>query len=302
MPGPIPRRCPHWRRAGAGTLAAIVMALTATVTAAAPQSVNTSAVLPGEVIALRSSLITTPIAGTLRRIAVRVGDRVGAGALIAQIEVPTLIADEARDQAALTIAEADYEALRQAPGSTPGNSAPAAVDAAHVRVELARAQLQRTRTLLGYTSIRAPFDGTIAARYADPGAFVPVPEAGEERSGAIVRLADLSRVRIQVHVPAALSRLVHPGTRASVAVAGQAGKFISASVTAIGEVLESEPRRCWPNSRWPIRPACCRPAAPSRYACCSAPTRRRPDPPAHVTRRSAAPIIPSCSRRSRAPA
>ncbi|MBD2435585.1 efflux RND transporter periplasmic adaptor subunit [Nostoc sp. FACHB-110] len=72
------------------------------------------------------------------------------------------------------------------------------IDQARAEVLAARGALQNVQTQINDTLIRAPFDGTIIRKYADPGAFVTPTTAGSSVSSAtsssILALADTNQV------------------------------------------------------------------------------------------------------------
>jgi len=79
---------------------------------------------------------------------------------------------------------------------------PQTVDTAKSKLDIARANLERTETLLGFAKITAPFSGIITRRMVDPGAFIPAATSGSSaQNAALVTLMDFSKVRIQVAVP-----------------------------------------------------------------------------------------------------
>lgn len=123
-------------------------------------------------------------------------NRAEAG-LVAQQEIDTAVA-RLRD------AEAQASAAR------------AQVTAAAQQVDAARAAEVRTRSMLDYTRITAPFAGTIVKRFADPGALVPA--GAVPNSQPLVRLADFNRLRLAANVPEALTSLIHIGETVNVRI------------------------------------------------------------------------------------
>ncbi|MCG6134108.1 MAG: efflux RND transporter periplasmic adaptor subunit [Nostoc sp. LLA-1] len=72
------------------------------------------------------------------------------------------------------------------------------IDAARAQVMSARGSLQNTQAQINDTIIRAPFDGLVTRKFADPGAFVTPTTAGSDVSSAtsssILSLASLNEV------------------------------------------------------------------------------------------------------------
>ncbi len=199
-------------------------------------------VLPAEVVAYQSALLTAKVAGYLKKIPVDKGDKVKAGDLIADIEVPELLADRLQYRAQVDVAHREFDRMQQAARTAPDLVTPDALDNARGRLEVAQAQLDRVNALLSYARITAPFSGTITARYVDPGAFIPVPSQGNQQSAAIVTLMDFSRVRIQMWVPESDAYRIRPGCAVVFGAVGAPGKRFTASITRVSYALERNVR------------------------------------------------------------
>jgi RND family efflux transporter MFP subunit len=207
--------------------------------AAAGEPARVQIVLPAQVAAYQSALITAKVAGYLKRIAVDKGDQVKAGELIADLEVPELLADQLQYAAEVDVAQRDNQRMQQAMQSAPDLVTPQQLDEARGRLEVAQAKLARVRTLLDYARITAPFPGTITARYVDPGAFIPVPVGSSQQSAAIVTLMDFRRVRIQIPVPENDAALIRPGCEALITASGLPGRNFKSQITRVSYALES---------------------------------------------------------------
>jgi RND family efflux transporter MFP subunit len=108
---------------------------------------------------------------------------------------------------------------------------------------VAKANLERTETLLAYTHIVAPFAGTITMRFADAGAFVAAPSAGgTAQNAALFTLMDFSTIRAQVPVPEIEAARVRPGQPVKVTIDGLAGKVFAGQVTRLGYALDESTR------------------------------------------------------------
>ena len=205
--------------------------------AAAAEPLGQALVLPAHVVAYQEAVITAKVAGFVKRIPVDKGDRVAAGQLIAQLEVPELEADRVKYGARLDVAERNFARIERAAKAAPDLVTPEQVDIQRGRLEVARAELNRTEALLRYARITAPFAGTITARYVDRGAFVPVPTAGDPRGAAIVMLTSLSRVRVQIPVPERVAASIRPGCPAVITTDDLPGERIAASITRVSYAL-----------------------------------------------------------------
>src|SRR6266496_6731855 len=158
--------------------------------------------LPGEIKPYQQATLYAKVAGYLKTITVDKGDQVKEGDLIADIEVPEMLADLARNRAEVEVAELDYKRLSESQKKLPDLVVPQTVDNAKGKLDVAKAGLERTETLLGFAKITAPFSGVITKRMVDPGAFIPAATSGSAaQNAALFTLMDFSRVRVQVAVP-----------------------------------------------------------------------------------------------------
>ncbi len=151
--------------------------------------------LPGEIKPYQQATLYAKVAGYLKTIPVDKGDRVKEGDLIADIEVPEMLADIQRYKAEVEVADLDFKRLSESQKKLPDLVVPQTVDNAKGKLDIAKANLDRTQTLLNYAKITAPFSGIITKRAVDPGAFIPAATSGSAaQNAAIVTLTDLNRV------------------------------------------------------------------------------------------------------------
>jgi membrane fusion protein (multidrug efflux system) len=218
----------------------------------APQPLAVQTVLPkrGEivrnitlptfrVVALQEATLYAKVSGYLKTITVDKGDEVKEGQLLAEIEVPELLADEAQYLAESGVAQTNYQRMVEARQRAPDLVVPLSVDDLRRQWEVAQAKLERTRTLLNYSRITAPFSGTITARFVDPGAFIPAATSGTPaQSAALVSLMDFSRVRVQVFVPEPEVPFIKNGLPVQVKVEELRGRIFRGSVTRFAHALD----------------------------------------------------------------
>ena len=199
--------------------------------------------LPGSVQAYQQAILYAKVAGYLKSIRVDKGDSVKAGDLLADIEVPELVADLTKFRVEAEVAKLEYDRLLDAREKAPDLVVPQAVDEARGKWEVAGANLERTEVLLGYAKIVAPFSGVVTRRMVDPGAFIPAATSGSAaQNAAVLTLMDFSRVRVQVPVPEREATLVRAGSRAAVSVEGLPGRTFDGSVTRVSFALDEATR------------------------------------------------------------
>jgi len=158
--------------------------------------------LPGTLRANRQVTLYAKVAGYLQSIAVDKGDLVTEGQTLARLEMPELLAEQARHQAELRVAQSDLNRMRTAQAKAPDLITPQAMDAAEGRVAVAEANLAATHSLLAYSVMTAPFAGVVTMRYVDNGAFVPAASAsGNATAAAVLTLMDVATLRTTVAIP-----------------------------------------------------------------------------------------------------
>jgi membrane fusion protein, multidrug efflux system len=202
-------------------------------------SITRFVTLPGEIRPYQEATLYAKVAGYLKNITVDKGDQVKEGALLAEIEVPELIAEQARDKAEVEVAEIDFRRLSESQKKSPDLVIPQTVDDARGRQDIAKANLEKTETLLNYARIIAPFSGVITRRMVDPGAFIPAATSGgPAQSAAIVTLTEFRRVRLQVAVPEVEAALVKVDQPVKLTVEGLPGRTFEGSVTRFSFALD----------------------------------------------------------------
>lgn len=205
--------------------------------------INRFVSLPGSLKANQQATLYARVPGYLKSIAVDKGDRVAAGQSLGEIEVPELAADAVRYRAEARTAETDFTRMNAAQKSAPELITPQALDEARGRMDVAKANLERTETLLNYSKLTAPFAGVITARFVDPGAFIPAATSGSSaQNAALVTLMDFNIVRAQVAIPELEAPLVRAGQPVRVSVEGLPGKVFEGTVARLAYALDDVTR------------------------------------------------------------
>jgi membrane fusion protein, multidrug efflux system len=192
-------------------------------------------ILPAQVIALQQATLYAKVTGYLKSIAVDKGDKVVAGAVLARIEIPELVASRAKQRAELEAAQADYSRMQESLQKAPDLVVPEMVDQARGRFEVARASLDQSETLLRYATITAPFSGIVTQRSVDPGALI-------QANSPIVGLMDFSKVRLQVSVPEVEASRVAVGQPILVTTENLPGTHFDGKVTRFTYALDATSR------------------------------------------------------------
>lgn len=183
---------------------------------AEPVELQRSLPFTGTLKAVRSATLKARVAGELRGLSVREGDRVRAGQLLAQV-------DATEAQARLALAEQQLHASRaqlaiaqrqQDNGLAlvrQGFISSTAAQTSELNLETARANLQATQALLDIarkaladTELRAPISGQVAARLAQNGERVPV-------DARVLDIVDVSAMEIEAALPPAAALVLRVG-------------------------------------------------------------------------------------------
>jgi len=100
--------------------------------------------------------------------------------------------------------------------------------------ELARIEHQRAVEQLALRSLTSPFDGVVVDRMLNPG---DLAEAGTGRK-AVLKLAQIDPLRVDVVLPASLFGKVRPGARTVIAPLGSGSRHV-ANVQAVDKVIDA---------------------------------------------------------------
>lgn len=156
---------------------------------------------PARVVPLEEAEVATRMAGTIARMAVNVGDRVGRGALIASLDGSDVRARIAAAQAQLELAQRTWTRVENL--ERDGAASTHEKDQALAQLRSAEAMLQEAEAHASYVEIRAPFAGVVTARMADAGDLAAPGQPLVQLSG--------TGVKVVAELPADLAGTVRPG-------------------------------------------------------------------------------------------
>jgi RND family efflux transporter MFP subunit len=216
--------------------------------------------LPGTLRANQQVTLHAKVAGYLKSISVDKGDAVKAGQVLAELELPEIVAGRAKYDAEIKIARLEADRLKAARTKAPDLITPQAFDAADARLAMAQAGLSENETMLKFSKITAPFNGVVTMRYVDPGAFVPAATASSTpTAAAILTVMDYSTVRVRIPVPETESARIQVGQPVVVTTDSLPGRTIRATVTRHSGALDEATRSLLveadvPNADGTLRP------------------------------------------------
>lgn len=219
--------------------------------------------LPGNVQPLEETTIYARASGYVRRWNADIGDKVAAGALLAELDTPELDQQLAESRAQLTRAEAGIEQAKanlafakQSLGRiqnmfesgvasaqevdqrrTEATVAEANLTVALANVDAQKANIRRLTELRSFARITAPFAGTITTRTVQRGDLVTAGNANP-----LFKLAAMDPMRVFVQVPQDLAPSVRVGLDASVAVREFPSKPFAGKVAHAAGALDTATR------------------------------------------------------------
>jgi RND family efflux transporter MFP subunit len=209
----------------------------------APRVVSAELLLPGTVQAISQATVRSKVSAEVRTIAVREGDRVRAGQVVAEFDTAHLRMQLAERQATLESTRAQLaqtERTREVNAQLVkqnfiSQNAFDTADAAHraqiAAVAVAQAQLDQTQLLLGDAVVRAPIGGLVAKRHVQPGEKVTF-------DAPLLSIVDLAQLEVQAQAAVSDIAQVTTGSRAQVEIEGLADRTFAGRVDRINPSAE----------------------------------------------------------------
>ena len=197
-------------------------------------------ILTGEARPYAAVTLYAKVSGYLKEIRVDKGDLVSAGDVLAVIESPEI--DRQYEAALVSAKDARRDAIRSRELVTKDYISQQDADHAETAARVAEANAEALKTQRGYEILRAPFAGTVTARFADPGALVQSAINSQTTALPVVTLSQTDRLRIYVYLNQRDAVFVHVGDQAEVTDAAQPGTKLSASVSRISGELDQNTR------------------------------------------------------------
>jgi len=165
----------------------------------------------GTVRAKLRAVVEAKVSGKIDRMDVVAGQKVRHGELLARIEAREV---QARlDQTLAVRRQAEGDLTRYASLLEQNILAQSQYDAAQSKFSVADAAVREAETLLGYTRVDAPFDGTITRKLADVGDLAAPGKP-------LLELEDSRTLRLEADVPEAVVGTLTLGDRLPVHLSG----------------------------------------------------------------------------------
>jgi RND family efflux transporter MFP subunit len=198
--------------------------------------------LPANISPWYQATLYGKVSGYLKWIGFDKGDRVKKGQLLAIIDAPEIEDQYRQADADYTIKKITYERYLSVWKENHDMIAKQDVDVAHAAAEAAKHVRESRRTLLEYTKVYAPFDGTITARFADPGALIQSATGSATQAVPLFTIMDMDTLRVYASVPQEAALLAKPGVRAVLTAKEVPGKEFTAAIARTTESLDPATR------------------------------------------------------------
>jgi len=208
-----------------------------TITKIYPSQTFTILNASGYVVAERKAAVASKVTGRLVKLTVEEGSHVKRGQIIARLENDDVVASRNQVKANLNVAKhqlgVSNAELTEATLSFQRNKelfeeqyiskavydaaearykkARAAMSAAEAQLNAADAALEAAEVAVEYTMIRAPFDGVVLTKNADVGDIVAPVSGAAEAKAAVVTMADMDSLQVEVDVAESNISLVKSG-------------------------------------------------------------------------------------------
>ncbi len=208
---------------------------------AVPSAASHHLTLLAEARPFASVTLYAKVSGYLKSIGVDKGDRVKADQVVAVIESPetdaawnAAVADHA--QKALTASR--LKQLLEKKFVSPEES-----DLAVAAEAMARERLESLAQQREFEKLKAPFDGTITARFADPGALVQNAASSQTSALPVVTVEDVDSLRVYAYLDQADAAQIRIGLSAALTMDEVAGFKLPVTVSRTSGELDAKTRK-----------------------------------------------------------
>ena len=214
----------------------------------AEDTIETGPAVSGTLTPEREAQVRAEAGGSVLRVGAEAGQRVSAGALLAQIEEKAGGDAVFSARTALAAAQSSFDLAQReserattllAAGAIAERDAEAArrsLDGARAQLEAARAQLASAQQQLAGTRATAPFSGVVSARLVNAGDVVAP-------GSALFTVVDPGSMRYEASVPAEQLAGVRVGAPVRFSINGYPGRTFEGRVTRVNPVADPTTRQ-----------------------------------------------------------
>ena len=184
--------------------------------------------IPARVVARETANLATRTSGTIESVLVGIGSPVRKGQVLVRLEASGVESAVARAEAQAVVARRTYDRLSNL--ERDGAATRQELDQAEAALRTAEAMRDEAHAAREYVTLRAPFDGTVSARLADPGDLALPGQP-------VVVISGASGVKLEADLPAAMAETMADGERVTV-VEPQSGRRWPATVRRVVSVID----------------------------------------------------------------
>ena len=196
--------------------------------------------LLGDTRPYQTATLYGKVSGYVRSIPVDRGDHVKAGQVVA--EVASAETDRQYDAAVSDLENKQKNAERARDLVARGWTSVQAADPADTAYRMALANVAQLAVMKSYEVLRAPFDGTVTARFVDVGALVQNSMTNQTSNQPVLTIADMTRLRVDVYVEQRDVPFVHVGDMADVADGANPDRHVRARIARTSDELDPRTR------------------------------------------------------------
>jgi membrane fusion protein (multidrug efflux system) len=198
--------------------------------------------LSGNVSPWLQATLYAKVPGYLKSMNADKGDVVKKGQLLAVLDAPEIEQLFQQADADYQIKQVTFERMRNVWRENPDVIAKQDVDLAEAAAKATKHLRDSRLSMLEYTKVFAPFDGTVTARFADPGAFIPAATGSATQSIPFFTVMDLDTVRIYVSVPQEAALWANQGVPAILTARELPGQEFRGAITRTTTALDPSTR------------------------------------------------------------
>jgi membrane fusion protein (multidrug efflux system) len=224
------------------------------------QTLHYTITLPANISPRYQTTLYAKVSGYLKWIGPDKGDHVKKDQVVAIIDAPEVEEQYQQAVADYKIKRLTHQRLANVWKESPDVIAKQDVDVAEAAAQGAKNLMQQRAAMRDYTKVRAPYDGVITARFADPGALIQVATASATTAIPLFTIMDLDTVRVYANVPQDDAPWITPGqTPATVLLKERPDRSFTGLVTRTTLALDPSTRSLLvevdlPNPNHELRP------------------------------------------------
>lgn len=217
------------------------------------EKLSTELRIPAELTGFQQVDIYAKVSSYVKELKTDIGTQVKKGQLLMVLEAPEISSQLAAAESRLRSQEAIYTASNstykrlletsKVEGTISKNDleqADSRKNSDYAQLQAAKASYREVQIIQGYLQIRAPFDGVVAARNVNLGAYVGPAGKGSELP--LFTLQEQSKLRLSVYVPELYTGYLKNGDEISFNVKSLPGQTFKAKVSRMSGTLDSRLR------------------------------------------------------------